>query len=257
MTVRFARRSRLAAWSARLASLAVPVLLIVAGATRIGWIETVPAYAALALGFTLAALAMLTGIAAFAVIWREGSLGAGQATVGFVVGLALLALPAAGAWRVMTHPNLADVSTSPENPPVFAAAMAARAAEGAPAIAADAATVALQRRAYPDIVPRHLAFPPARVFEVSRALSVTAGWRLLDARPPTDTTPGRIEAVAATPLFGLRQDVVVLVRPDGEGTLVEMRSASRAAAHDLGANAERIRAFLTALDEALAPQGDN
>jgi hypothetical protein len=253
MTLRFTRHSRLAVWSARLAALAVPVLLIVAVSSRMGWMETIPAYGVLGFGFALAVLALLTGIAAFAVIWRDGSPGAAQAAFGFVIAVAVLVVPVASAWRIMTHPGLADVSTNPEEPPAFAATLAERAREGASA-ATTAAAAALQRRAYPDIVPRRFAFPPARVFQEARALAVAAGWRLLDAEPPTGSAPGRIEAVAATPLFAFRQDVVVLVLPVGDEAVVEMRSASRAPTHDLGVNAERIRGFLAALDDALVPQ---
>ena len=77
-------------------------------------------------------------------------------------------------------------------------------------------------------------------------------WQVLAAiRPPDEDQTGRIEAVATTLVFGFRQDVVIRVEPDGDGALVDMRSAARNGAHDLGADAERIRAFLADLDEAL------
>jgi uncharacterized protein (DUF1499 family) len=70
-------------------------------------------------------------------------------------------------------------------------------------------------------------------------------------RPEEPENVGRIEAVDSTLLFGFRQDIVIRIVPDGEGALVDMRSAARNGAHDLGANAERIRTFFSELDASL------
>ena len=69
--------------------------------------------------------------------------------------------------------------------------------------------------------------------------------------PPTDAAS--FAAVAKTPLLGFEDDVVVRIRSSSEGTVVDMRSASRIGDHDLGQNARRIRRFLAALDLALQP----
>ncbi|KAB2854866.1 MAG: DUF1499 domain-containing protein, partial [Bauldia sp.] len=104
----------------------------------------------------------------------------------------------------------------------------------------------------PDIVPRHYPVGPARVFDDARAIVADRGWRVLGAgRPEEPGQTGRIEAVALTPIFGFRQAVVIRIQPDGEGTLVDMRSTARNGEHDLGANAERIRDFFVDLDASL------
>ena len=41
-----------------------------------------------------------------------------------------------------------------------------------------------------------------------------------------------------------RDDVAIRVRREDDETVVDLRSASRVGLHDLGANAERIRAFV-------------
>ena len=75
---------------------------------------------------------------------------------------------------------------------------------------------------------------------------------MLIAREPSETDEtAHIEAVATTLVFGFRQDVAIRIVPDGDGALVDMRSAARNAAHDLGADAERIRDFFRDLDAAL------
>jgi uncharacterized protein (DUF1499 family) len=58
------------------------------------------------------------------------------------------------------------------------------------------------------------------------------------------------EAIAETRLFKWKDDVVVRIRPDGDGAcVVDLRSRSREGKGDLGANARRIRHFLEALQE--------
>jgi uncharacterized protein (DUF1499 family) len=63
-----------------------------------------------------------------------------------------------------------------------------------------------------------------------------------------DPAAGTVEAVAQTRLFGFQDDVVIRVRPgDPAGSRVDVRSKSRDGKGDMGANAERIRAYLQAL----------
>jgi uncharacterized protein (DUF1499 family) len=64
-----------------------------------------------------------------------------------------------------------------------------------------------------------------------------------------DPAGGTIEAVVTSRLFGFQDDVVIRVRPDGTGaSRVDMRSKSRDGKGDLGANASRIRAYVSALE---------
>ena len=50
--------------------------------------------------------------------------------------------------------------------------------------------------------------------------------------------------------MGFREDVAIRVSPQGNGSRVDVRSASRYALHDFGSNASRIRALLDDIDEA-------
>jgi hypothetical protein len=63
-----------------------------------------------------------------------------------------------------------------------------------------------------------------------------------------------LEAQATTFVFGFLDDVVVRLRETPDGTQVDMRSASRAGAHDLGENARRIKSFFIDLDARLQPE---
>jgi uncharacterized protein (DUF1499 family) len=246
------RRSRLAVWSAQLAALSVPVLIIAAVGRRTRLLAAEPTYAAMALGFFIAAVAVIAAVAAFMAIWRDGRRGGAAALRGLVVGLLVLTIPAIGAWRIVVYPRLTDVSTDPENPPAFVKALDDRASDDAPVVSPGPDEIALQASAYPDIVPRHYPVGTARVYDEAKAIVDARRWTVLDAHAPSQADQtGRIEAVAATLLFGFRQDVAIEVLPDGDGSLVQMRSAARNAAHDLGADAERIRKFFADLDAAL------
>jgi hypothetical protein len=241
------RRSRLADWSARLATLSLPVLIIAAVGRRARLLDAEPTYAVIA-----AAVAVIAAVAAFMAIWRDGRRGAGAAVRGLVIGLLVLTLPAIGAWRIVAYPRLTDISTNPEDPPPFIKALDDRSPDDRRIVDPTPDEIALQESAYPDIVPRHYPVSTARVFDEAKTIVDARRWTVLDARAPSDADEtGRIEAVAVTLPFGFRQDVVVVVLPDGDGALVEMRSAARNAAHDLGADVQRIRKFFADLDDAL------
>ena len=54
-------------------------------------------------------------------------------------------------------------------------------------------------------------------------------------------------ATDRTRWFGFRDDIVVRIRPEGAGSRVDVRSASRVGRSDIGKNAERVREFLAKL----------
>ena len=253
MTIRLReRRSSLAVWSVRLSLVSVPVLVIAAIGHRSGMMAATPTYATMALGFSLAALGVIAAVAAVEAIWRAGRKGLGPALRGLVVGLFVLSLPVVGAWKLVAHPRLTDISTDLDDPPAFVLALADDPGDSRPIVDPSDEEADVQREAYPDIVPRHYPVGPARVFDDARAIVADRGWRVLGAgRPEEPGQTGRIEAVALTPIFGFRQAVVIRIQPDGEGTLVDMRSTARNGEHDLGANAERIRDFFVDLDASL------
>jgi uncharacterized protein (DUF1499 family) len=86
---------------------------------------------------------------------------------------------------------------------------------------------------------------PAATFDRALRVAQSHGWEIVTA----DKSSGRIEATDTTRWFGFTDDVVVRLTPWGTGTRVDVRSASRAGASDLGRNAGRIREFLDDLSE--------
>ena len=60
---------------------------------------------------------------------------------------------------------------------------------------------------------------------------------------------GRIEATDTTAWWGFKDDIVIRIVAEGNGSKLDIRSMSRVGKSDLGKNAERVRAFLAALAE--------
>ncbi len=117
------RRSLLAVWAQRLSLLAVPVLIIAAFGHRAGMMDATPTYATMALGFALAAVGVIAALAAFEGIWRDGRKGVGPALRGLLLGLLILVVPIAGAWKLVTYPRLTDISTDLDDPPEYLLAL--------------------------------------------------------------------------------------------------------------------------------------
>ena len=93
----------------------------------------------------------------------------------------------------------------------------------------------------------------AVTYDAALALVTKRKWYIGDARAPTlGRRDGVIEAVARTPIMGFRDDVVIRLIPLGQGTRIDMRSASRFGNHDLGANASRIRSLLEDIDDTVS-----
>ena len=87
--------------------------------------------------------------------------------------------------------------------------------------------------------------PAATVLAAVQAEVDAAGWDI------AEITPTRLEATAVTRWFGFEDDVVIRLTEQGERTQVDMRSASRLGASDVGTNALRIETFLNALRKRL------
>ena len=242
--------SKLATWSGRLALFALAATVLSIIIVRSGLLEIVPSLATFAAALIFAALAMLLSFPAFIVIWRQGNTGLGRAVLGLVLGLLLLAYPGYLGYRAAKLPAIYDITTDLANPPRFDALARSRPRERVNY--PGAAVADLQRTAYPDIAPLELDVSPKQAFDTALALATKRKWQMPDPRPPV---AGRreavIEATARTPIMGFRDDVVIRVSPLGQGSRVDMRSASRFGNHDFGANASRIRSFLEDVDDAV------
>lgn len=167
------------------------------------------------------------------------------ASLVIVAAAALLYVPWQHWQRAQQVPAIHDITTDTQNPPAFEALADAR--EAAPnAVDYPGDTTAQQQHAaYPYIKPLILAEAPQTVLAAAQAEAEEAGWRI--AR----ISDNHIEATATTRWFGFEDDVVIRLTDVENGVQVDMRSASRLGASDVGTNAARIAAFLTSLEARL------
>jgi uncharacterized protein (DUF1499 family) len=159
------------------------------------------------------------------------------------VGVAAAVVPLQLLRTARAVPPIHDITTDTADPPAFEAVLPLRADASNPVEYAGEEVAEQQRQAYPEVQPLLLDDPPARAFERALAAARDMGWEIVDADPGR----GRIEATDTTLWFGFKDDVVVRVRPDGNGSRIDVRSLSRIGGSDLGANAARIRAYLARL----------
>ena len=242
-------RSQLAIWSWRFAlfGLAVAVLSIIV--VRTGLLEVAPALVTFGAALIFALLAVLLAFLAFVVIWRQGLLGLGRAVGGLMLGVVLLAYPGYLGYRAAKLPPVNDITTDTEHPPPFGKLASLR-PPGTDTYPAKFA--ALQDAAYPDIAPLEFDVSPRVVYRELLKLIEKRKWQVVDEMPPEGSHDGMIEAVARTLIMGFRDDVVIRVSAAGNGTRVDVRSASRYGFNDFGANARRVASLLEDIDTAVS-----
>jgi len=150
-------------------------------------------------------------------------------------GALLLALALSGP----DVPPIHDITTDVTDPPRFSDVVVTARGDSANPLETDSEVIQQQLEAYPDLQTLVSERSLRDAFERSEAIARDLGWDILNS----DLNAGRIEAVDTTPIMGFKDDVVIRVSSNADGTLVDLRSVSRVGVSDLGANAERIRAF--------------
>ncbi|MGO2241471.1 MAG: DUF1499 domain-containing protein [Halomonas sp.] len=236
-------------WPGVLAGLSI-VLLVVAAvmmagsgpAYRGGHISLSEAFSLLRNGVYAAGVAVALSLVALLVsAIKRRSTPAVIATLVIFSAAALLYVPWQHWQRAQSLPAIHDITTDMQNPPAFEALASARQAAPNALAYPGEATARQQQAAYPAIKPLILKATPQAVLAAAQAEAEAAGWRI--AR----ISDNHIEATATTPWFGLEDDVVIRLTERENAVQVDMRSASRIGASDVGTNAARIQAFLDAL----------
>lgn len=158
-----------------------------------------------------------------------------------VVGVAPIALVLAMIGPGLKVPGIHDISTDLEAPPEFTAAQALR-QQGENSLSVASKDVkALQASFYTDLAPLSVGQTPDKAYKTALATAEQLGWHVHF----TDSAKLRFEAVDETALFGFKDDIAVRVRATATGSVIDLRSVSRVGESDLGANANRIRRFIS------------
>jgi Protein of unknown function (DUF1499) len=270
--------SQLAIWARRVAFFSLAATLIAIIVVRSGALEIVPALSTLAGALVLAVVAILLALGATISIWFKGVGGLREAITAFFIGFALIAYPLFLGVKGYRLPAIHDVTTDPIDPPRFEVIARLRPRDANPIAYEGLYAAQLQHDAYSDIEPDLTDNTPQEAYNAAMKVIAKRKWYVVDARPPqgggpqlVDTRPppsprsqpqpppapppvrdGYIEAIARTPILGFRDDVVVRVRPTGDGARIDVRSASRYGRHDFGTNANRVRNLIDDIDDVLA-----
>jgi uncharacterized protein (DUF1499 family) len=168
---------------------------------------------------------------------------------GAILGRMLIALP--GAVLLISllagrgdYPPIHDVTTDIKDPPMFTMAMKQR-PESANSLEIDPQAISAQQEAYPDVQTIRTSLDIEAAYDRALAVAGDLGWDIYHQ----DRNAGVIEAVETTAIMAFKDDIVIRVRSNAQGTKVDLRSVSRVGIGDIGANAKRIRAF----QQAFAP----
>ena len=208
-------------------------------------------YWSLSVAFMLLRWSVVGGVVALAVALigmirarpRGPRAGFWRALIGLAISLLVVGVPLYLLQMAQRVPPIHDITTDTEDPPAFDAILPLRAEAPNPPDHPGAEVASQQLAAYPDIAPLTTEMGPDLAFRHALAAAREMGWRIV----ASDPAQGRIEAVEQTPWFGFLDDAVVRVRPQGEGSRIDVRSKSRIGVSDLGTNAGRVRAYLRAL----------
>jgi hypothetical protein len=246
--------SRLAVWARRTALFSLIATILAIIIVRSGLLEFRPALATVGGALAFSAIALLLAFAAFVVIWREGLIGIGYSLTAISIGVALLAYPGYLAVASYRLPWIYDITTDPIDPPRFEALARIRPRDANPVIYAGLSAAEQQRNAYPEIETLEQDAAAQASYEAALAVVTKRKWNIVARRPPERGREGRIEAVARTAIMGLREDVVIRVRADGQGSRVDIRSSSRYGSFDFGTNAARVRNLIDDIDDAIGHQ---
>ena len=244
--------SRLAIWARRLAFFSLVAALLSILIVRSDFLEIVPALATFGGALAIAVTSILIALAALIVIWKDGLRGIGYAVSAIAISLGLLAYPLYLGAKAYRLPPIADITTDPIDPPRFEAIARVRPRTANPVIYAGLYAAERQRLAYPEVEPLLVPATPKEAFDAALSVANRRRWRVIDVREPTASRrEGRIEAIARTPVMGFRDDIVIRIRPSGEDSRIDVRSASRYGRHDFGGNASRIASLLADIEEII------
>ncbi len=215
-------------------------LAVIAGPT-LGWLRLVPALAGFYLYLFGGVLAVIAAITALVSAARGRSFGFGRSLAILMAIVFVFTATAPGS-----HPLINDFTTDLEDPPTFRHAASLPANQGRD-LSYPAAFAAEQQDCCADLRPARLPLAPAEALR--RAEQVAASMPMWTVTH-VDREDNTIEAVAESRVFGFHDDVVIRIRPDGDGSRIDIRSKSRDGRGDMGANAARIRAYVEALEKA-------
>jgi uncharacterized protein (DUF1499 family) len=207
--------------------------------TRFEVIPPMAGFAAFALGGLLGVITFVVGLIGAA---RRGVVSAGPV---LVVGLLVSGVFMSVVVPTRSLPRINDISTDILNPPQFVIADSLPGNQGRDMRYPGKEFAEQQRRSYPQLEGLKINAPPQQVFQhVVATAREMPDWEITR----NDSAARALEAVSTSKWFRFKDDLVIEVRADNGGSIVQMRSKSRNGKGDAGANATRIKAFFAKLE---------
>ncbi|MEM7078269.1 MAG: DUF1499 domain-containing protein [Pseudomonadota bacterium] len=195
----------------------------------------------LAVGVVLATIVFFLGVVAFVYCAVKGMRAERSALlIGTGLSVLILALMGNQYLAARSVPPIHNISTDTQNPPQFDQVVALRDAQGANPLALNTEVIAQQQAAYPQLKPLITQRAPEQVLASAEQVLKDMGMEIVSSNAQL----GIVEATDETFWFGFKDDVVVRVRPEAGGSVVDVRSVSRVGQSDLGKNAQRIAEIL-------------
>lgn len=244
-------------WTQSVAAFALLLLVVTFFLHRLFGMPTVVALNLAKVAYIIAGLALVLALTGGYYIWRTGAEGTSHLTIGVVIAVAILLAPPMILQASSGVPALSDVTTDFAHPPPFQNLAKQRGPGANPVRYQREAFAGLQREYYPDLKPMMVGRPAAETFALVVDALKRENLDIAREVPPGEdgATPGYLEAIDRTLIFGFYDDVAIRVASTGGQTRIDMRSASRYGRHDLGRNATRMRTLMrqvvTRLEETI------
>lgn len=231
-------RSKLAVATAFLSGLGLFMGAITPLFIQADWIRPMVGFQAWAIFSLVGLIGLIVGFFALGATSPGKKAGRSLALFGVAAGALIGGLFIWSAAAGGDYPSINDITTDLADPPAFASDPSDRDRD----MAYPADFVAIVRGAYPDLAPIETDNDPVRAVDLALQTAEGLGWEIIQA----DREAGTILARQTTAIFRFVDDIVIRVRPNDGGALVDLRSKSRDGKGDIGANAIRIRAFVEA-----------
>lgn len=231
--------SRLGRWTFTLALAALAIAGIGLTLARYDVIPKLQGFLSLLGGGLLALIALLLALVGLLVGRTAAKPARGRLLAALLIGLLFTGFLATRPLAADDAPAIHDITTDLADPPQFET-LPLR-ADNLAGVGSEETWKRLHAQGYPDLRPLIL---PGTVPEVTARVAAAAraaGWEVA----AVDAAQGRVEATDSVSYIRFKDDIVLRVRPEGDGTRsrVDMRSVSRIGVSDMGVNAKRIRRF--------------
>jgi uncharacterized protein (DUF1499 family) len=165
----------------------------------------------------------------------------------FINGLVGIAIIGTLFYKAHSYPMINDYTSDLNQPPTFQALQALSANKDRD-MTFPQENVALIQNFFPEQLSIKTNKDRTEVFEKVKSQIENNQWQLIGS----DLTEGTIEAVVTSSIFKFKDDFIVRLKNNPDGTLrIDFRSKSRVGKSDLGAKLKRIQNFKKDLETSL------